>query len=149
VNENRKNKIKNIAIIILGITTIVSTAFAIYYGRSSSVDYANQLRNTINRLELHIDELTALHAEQGIQLTHVINELREATYIVSELRGDNERAIELVRRSDERLIELERGMAAAGTTIDGLIARQYLINEYVRAQSAENRELRKALGISN
>jgi uncharacterized coiled-coil protein SlyX len=111
------------------------------------MDYAEQLRNTIDQLESRVVELSYINSKQGEQLTHVLSELREATELVGELRDNNERAIELVRRSNARLIEFERTVGATGTTIEGLIARQHLIDRFVREQSAENRELRATLGI--
>jgi broad specificity phosphatase PhoE len=144
--ECKKNKI---IIIVLVILLAVSIGFNIYYGRSASVAYANQLRETIARLESRISDLSDLNAEQGIALAHILDELRASSELASDLRRNNERAVELARRSNERLVALERGMESAGTTIEGLIIRQRLIDQFVREQSEDNRRLREALGIGD
>ena len=140
---------KFVTIIILSVLLIISIGFNIWFTRTGSVDHANKLRETISKLEHTVADLSAVNAKQGEQLNAVLSELWAATDLVTELRGSNQRALELARIANERLINFERAMAATGTTIDSLIARQRLIDEFVRELWEDNKRLREALGISN
>jgi len=146
VNEKR---IKNIIIIVLSVAFIISTAIAIYYGRTGSIDYANQLRDTINRLESNNDELRTANAEQGRTLTSVLDDLEHANQYITELEHNHGLAIGVSRRTNERLIEFTSSMGTIGTDITGLIERQRRIDIIVRELWEDNREFRAALGISD
>ena len=148
MNEKKEKRYK-IIIIILFICVCISTSISIYYGRSASADYANKLRSTIERLESRITELSDINDQQGKQLTNVLNELREANNLVGELGNYNRRAVELVRRSNERLIEFERSMGTTGANIEGLITRQRIIDNFVRELWEDNIRLRETLSFSD
>ena len=152
MDEKQTIKIKKttLTIIILSVLLAVSIGFNIYYGsKSGIIKHAEELRATVARMELIIDEFELIHAEQGEQLRDALTELRISSELASELGDSNRRAVELVRRSNARLTQFEGAINSTATTIDGLIVRQRLINEYFREQSEDNRRLREALGISN
>ena len=148
MNEKKEKRYK-IAIIILAACFCISTGVAVYYGRSASADYAEQLRATIGRLESTITELSGVNDKQGEQLAHILDELRAATDLVGELGDIRGRAADLVRSANEGLIELERAMAAGAGTFDAVIERQQRIDAAFRRVWNDNRRLREALDDSD
>ena len=141
MNEKLKNGNK-IAIIILGVCLAVSIGFNIYFGRRGSVEYANQLRDTIA-------DLRTEHDEQGEHLVSVRAELELATREAGELRDGNRRAVEITLRSDDRLTAFETTVDGTTDIIERIERRQQRIDELAIEQRADNRELREALGERN
>jgi len=138
VNEKR-NKIQIWIIIILAITTIVSTSFAIYYGRTGDHAYADKLRNTVAQLERTNDELERTnselireHAAMGENLGTALDDLRAMGEYTSQLELERERSLDISRRTNEGLTSLTRAMAESGGTLAIIIDRQQRIDRIVR-----------------
>ncbi len=124
-------KLKNKLIIILSITTLIATGFAIYFGLPGTTTTGERALDTVAEQRRTIEQLQS-------NLSAATEAVQSATTRAEQLSERNERTQQLARESAEWIAGIRTTVAESGNTIQGLIASQRRINELIKRIEANN-----------
>lgn len=138
INKNWFKNKKNIAILILSIICAVSIGFNIYFGRTGTVDHADNIRDILTELE-------SVMGKQYESLDTALDDIRGAIELADQLGDEWGTIRELARSANAGLVELGAILEESGGTLSVIIERQRRINEAFRIFLADYRRLEEAL----